>query len=179
MRRLNTFLVIGIILSFLFHAVSGSIRLFGADAGSPKTAAMLCIALVVLHVVITAVLTAKTLKAMRKSGKGYFRENKLFWTRRISGAALLIPLVMHLLVFSGTGGETYRLVFFHSGRLTAQILLIACLALHLLTNIRPLLIGMGVRSRSLLSADICFVLSVVLLLCCCAFCVYYIRWMEF
>ena len=32
MRRANIFLVIGIILSFLFHSISGSIRLFGADA---------------------------------------------------------------------------------------------------------------------------------------------------
>ena len=179
MRRLNTFLVIGIILSFLFHAVSGSIRLFGADAGYPKTAAMLCIALVVLHVVITAVLTAKTLKAMRKSGKGYFRENKLFWTRRISGAALLIPLVMHLLVFSGTGDEAYRLVLFNSGRLISQILLAAVLAFHILTNIHPFLVGIGVKEHKIISADMLFVVSVFLLFCCGAFCVYYLRWMAY
>ena len=109
----------------------------------------------------------------------YFRENKLFWTRRITGFVLIIPLLMHLLIFSGTGDEAYRLVFFHSGRLISQILLIAALALHILTNIRPALIGLGIKAGRLLSADICFVLSVVLLLCCCAFCVYYLRWMTF
>ena len=86
---------------------------------------------------------------------------------------------MHLLIFSGTGDEAYRLVFFHSGRLISQILLIAALALHILTNIRPALIGLGIKAGRLLSADICFVLSAVLLLCCCAFCVYYLRWMTF
>lgn len=178
MRRINLFLVIGMILSFLAHSITGSIRLSGTDAGSPKVAAYICIILVAVHVIITAILTGRTLAAIHKSGKGYFRENKLFWTRRISGFALLIPLVMHLIVFSGTGGDAYRLVFFNSGRLIVQILLIACLALHLLTNIRPLLIGSGVKARRLLSADLCFVLSVVLLFCCCAFCIYYLRWMA-
>lgn len=176
MRRVNTFLVIGIILSFLFHSLSGSIRLFGADAGSPKLTARLCITLVAIHVVITVILTVRTLLSMKKSGKSYFKENKLFWTRRISGFALIIPLVMHLLIFRGTGGEAFRLVLFGSGSLVSQILLAACLALHILTNIRPMLIGMGLKERGLLSADICFVLSVVLLFCCCAFCVYCLHW---
>ena len=179
MRRVNTFLVIGIILSFLFHSISGSIRLFGADAGSPKLTARLCIALVAVHVIITLILTVKTIISIRKSGKSYFKENKLFWTRRISGFALLIPLVMHLLIFKGTGDEAYRLVYFHSGRLISQLLLAACLALHVITNIRPMLIGMGLKERGLLSADICFVLSVVLLFCCCAFCIYFLRWTSF
>ena len=179
MRRINIFLVIGIILSFLFHSLSGSIRLFGADAGSPELSARICLTLVAVHVIITAILTVKTIIAIKKSKKSYFRENKLFWTRRISGFALLIPLVMHLLIFRGNGDEAYRLVFFHTGRLISQILLIACLALHIITNIRPMLIGLGVRQRGLLSADISFVLSVVLLFCCCAFCIYCFRWVSF
>lgn len=179
MRRVNIFLVIGIILSFLFHSLSGSIRLFGADAGSPKITAYICLAFAGLHFIITTILTVRTLTAIHKSGKSYFRENKLFWTRRITGFVLIIPLLMHLLIFSGTGDEAYRLVFFHSGRLISQILLIAALALHILTNIRPALIGLGIKAGRLLSADICFVLSAVLLLCCCAFCVYYLRWMTF
>ncbi len=179
MRRLNTFLVIGIILSFILHSLSGSIRLLGADAGSPKITAVICIILVTFHVIITSALTVKTINSIRKSGKNYFRENIPFWTRRISGFALLIPLVIHLLIFKGTGDEAYRLVFFHTGRLISQILLIACLALHIITNLRPMLIGMGLKDRGLLSADIGFVLSVVLLFCCCAFCVYCLRWMAF
>lgn len=179
MRRINTFVIIGIMITFIFHAVSGSIRLFGADAGSPLTSAWICLALVVIHIIITIILTAKTLISIKKSGKGYFRENLLFWARRISGFALLIPLVMHLFIFSGTGDEAYRLVLFNSGRLISQILLAAALALHILTNIHPLLIGMGIKHHKVISADMLFVVSVFLLFCCCAFCVYYLRWMAF
>lgn len=179
MRRVNTFVTIGIILSFLFHAVLGSIRLFGADAGSPIIAAWICMVFVVFHVIITSILTFKTITSIKKSGKNYFRDNLLFWARRISGFALLIPLVMHLLIFSGTGDEAYRLVFFHSGRLISQILLTATLTLHILTNIHPLLIGLGIKQHRIISADMLFVISVFLLFCCCAFCIYYLRWIAY
>lgn len=179
MRRINIFVVIGIIAAFIFHAVSGSMRLFGADAGSPQISAWICITLVAIHVIITAVLTAKTLISIKKSGKSYFRENLLFWARRISGFALLIPLVMHVMIFSGIGDEAYRLVFFHSGRLISQILMVVALGLHILTNVHPLLIGLGVKHHGVLSADSLFVLTVFLLFCCGAFCVYYLRWMAF
>lgn len=179
MRRLNTFLVIGILLTFLVHAVMSSFRLLGAAVSTATAAAWLCIGLVSVHVVLTTILTVRTLVTIHRSGKGFFKDNWLFWARRISGFALLIPLVMHLLIFRGTGEEAYRLVFFHSGRLISQILLIACLALHILTNLRPMLIGLGIKHPRILSADVCFVLSVVLLLACIAFCVYYLRWMAY
>lgn len=179
LRMINFFAVAGILVSFLIHSISGSVRLFGAQGISPKISARICMLFVVVHVIVSAILTVKTVKTIRKSGKSYFGENKLFWARRISGFALLIPLVMHLLIFRGTGDDAYRLVFFHSGRLVSQILLAACLALHIIMNIRPMLIGMGAKQRGLLSADICFVLSVVLLLCCCAFCAYFLRWAAF
>ena len=178
LRMINFFAVAGILVSFLIHSISGSVRLFGAQGISPKISARICMLFVVVHVIVSAILTVKTVKTIRKSGKSYFGENKLFWARRISGFALLIPLVMHLLIFRGTGDDAYRLVFFHSGRLVSQILLAACLALHIIMNIRPMLIGMGAKQRGLLSADICFVLSVVLLLCCCAFCFYWLRWVA-
>lgn len=179
MRRINVFIVIAIMAAFIFHAVSGSIRLFGADAGSPRTFASICITLVGIHIVITTILTLRTLLTIKKSGKGYFRENLLFWARRISGFALLIPLVMHVLIFSNAGEEAFRLVFFHSGRLISQILMVAALALHTLTNIHPLLIGLGAKHHRVLSADLLFIISVFLFFCCGAFCVYYLRWMAF
>ena len=179
MRRINIFVIIGIIITFIFHAVSGSIRLFGADAGSAQLSARLCMFLVLVHVIITTILTVRTLLTIKKSGRGYFRENLLFWARRISGFALLIPLVMHLFVFSGTGDEAYRLVLFNSGRLISQILLAAVLAFHILTNIHPFLVGIGVKEHKIISADMLFVVSVFLLFCCSAFCVYYLRWMAY
>ena len=178
LRMINFFAVAGILVSFLIHSISGSVRLFGAQGISPKISARICMLFVVVHVIVSAILTVKTVKTIRKSGKSYFGENKLFWARRISGFALLIPLVMHLLIFRGTGDDAYRLVFFDTGRLISQILLVACLALHIILNIRPLFIGVGVKRRGAIAADIGLVLAVLLLLCCCAFCFYWLRWVA-
>ena len=104
----------------------------------------------------------------------------MFWARRISGFAIIIPLVMHVVIFTGTtNGEMYRLVVFDIGRLISQLLFAATLLLHLVINLNPLLMGMGVRQHKGLSGDLCFVLSVVLLLASVGFLIYYFRWVSF
>lgn len=178
MRRINLFLVIGILVTFVLHALMGSFKLLGAEANTMTVMARICITLVGAHVVLTTVLTVQTLLTIHRSGKGYFKKNLMFWARRISGFALLIPLVMHVLIFRGTGDEAYRLVFFHSGRMISQLLMAATLALHVLINIKPLFTGLGAKHPRILSADVCFVLAVILLLASAAFCVYYLRWMA-
>ena len=178
MRRLNMFLVIGILLTFLAHAVMGAVQLLGANADSLKVVARACMSLIVVHVLVTCVLTFRTLRALRRSGAGYFRNNLMFWARRLSGFAMLIPLVMHFVIFSPSNAEAYRLRAFTSGRLVSQLLLVLTMALHIFTNVRPMLISMGVRRGRAIRGDILFVLSAVLLFLTIAFFVYYLRWMR-
>ncbi len=179
MRKLNLFLVTGIFITFLFHALGGAFRLFGADSDTMKIAAYICLGLIAAHIVVTFILTLETLKARQHSGSGYFKNNLIFWARRISGFTILIPLLMHILIFHGTGQDSFRLVEFHAGRLISQILLVISLAFHVLTNIKPLLISFGIRETKAFTADIIFVLSVILLIAACAFSVYYLRWMAY
>ena len=154
--------------------------LLGADNTIPEVLSRTALTLTGIHAVISSALTVKTLRIRKKAGAGYFKENLMFWARRISGFAIIIPLVMHVVIFTGTtNGEMYRLVVFDIGRLISQLLFAATLLLHLVINLNPLLMGMGVRQHKGLSGDLCFVLSVVLLLASVGFLIYYIRWVSF
>ena len=178
MRRLNVFLVIGMFLSVFAHGIMASVQLAGGNADAQKTIAWIGVAFICAHVIVTTILTIRTLKTMKASGTSYFKENKMFWTARISGFAILIPLLMHLLIFHSANEGPYRLQAFTTGKLISQILLVACIAVHVLSNIRPLLIGFGVKQRKAFSADLLFLFSLLLLLFALAFVVYYLRWMR-
>ena len=176
MRKLNMFLVLGMLLTFAAHGVMGSMRLFGADAPTLKAAAWACVCFICAHIIVTSVLMLQTLRARRLSGAGYFRDNLMFWARRISGFAILIPLVMHIAVFHPSNAGAFRLSAFTTGRLISQIMLVVFIAFHVLTNIEPMLISFGVKKTKAFSHDIMLVISVVLLAAAAAFAVYYARW---
>ena len=176
MRRLNLFLVMGMLVTFLIHGVFGALQIAGGSADAQKTVAWICLGFVAAHGAVTTILTIRTLRARRLSGAGYFKDNLLFWVRRISGFAVLIPLVMHLFIFRSGNEAAYRLQVFTAGRMISQILLAAALGLHILTNIQPVMIALGLKGRKALALDATLVLSVVLLLFAAAFAVYYLRW---
>ena len=179
LRKLNIYVTAGIMITFIIHAVSGGLRLAGASTEPATISAWLCVAFICVHMVIGTILTARTLKARKLSGAGYFRENSEFWTRRISGFVILIPLAMHLAIFMQSSDSAYRLQAFTAGRLISQVLLVAAIALHVLTNIRPSMISLGVRDHKAFRIDLLLILSVLLLLMGIAFVIYYIRWMRF
>ncbi len=177
MRRLNMFLAAGMLVTFVLHAVAGALKLLGADSGAMKAAAWTCLVLAMIHAAVSVVLTFQTVHVQRVSGAAYFKDNLIFWARRISGLALIIPLVMHVLLFQAdTSGGAVRLQVFTQGRLVSQILLVLTIAFHVLTNIEPMLISFGIKSTKAFSHDAMFVLSVVLLLACVGFGAYYARW---
>ena len=71
------FLVIGMLLTFIAHAVMGAFKLFGTNADALKPVAWICFCFIIAHVIVTSVLTYQSLYARKKSGAGYFKENKL------------------------------------------------------------------------------------------------------
>ena len=180
MRKFNAVLSISILVLFLIHMIVGSFQLFGFMPGGiavmyAVTDTMLLG--VVVHMVIGIKLTIDTLKAQKKAGVSYFRENALFWTRRISGFALMLFIAAHIVIFSGKGeGSGFRLNLFDVPQLLCSVLMVASLILHIVTNIRPLMIALGARSFGKFLADAGIVLSVVLLAAAAAFVVYFIRW---
>ena len=169
-----------ILATFLFHVIAGSFQLFGFIPGG--SAVMHIIAGVMLtaicvHVVIGVKLTADTLTAIKKSGASYFRENKLFWIRRISGFAVMLLIIPHIIVFMGSDNGGFRLNLFDIPQLIMSVLLVLALLLHVVTNIRPLMLAFGAGRLRELAADAGFILSVVLVFAGAAFTVYYLRWL--
>ena len=183
MRKLNSVLAMGTVVLFLVHAAVGGLQLAGLLPGGSRVMTILAwamVAFIALHTLIGIKLTADTLSAMRKSGAGYFRENKLFWVRRISGAAVMLFIVSHIVLFMGeTYGGVFGLSLFDGVRLAGQILLVLSAAVHIITNIKPMMISFGIKNGRELSIDILLILSGVLVLAGAGFVVYYIRWRIF
>ncbi len=180
MRKFNAILGMAITALFLFHAVFGSLQLSGIVNGGSvimKIAATIMLVGILIHIVIGTKLTIDTVKAMKRSGVSYFRENRLFWIRRISGFALMVFIVSHIIVFAGqTRDGVFRLNLFDVPQLISSILLVLTLILHIITNIRPLMIALGADKAKNYAGDAAIVLSVLLLLAGAAFVVYFIRW---
>lgn len=179
MRKFNAILSMAVLALFLFHVIAGSFQLFGASAGGSvimKAGAFLMLGAVVLHAVIGIKLTVDTFAAMKKSGKGYLRENKLFWIRRISGFAIMLFIASHVIIFLGSGDGAFRLNLFDVPQLVSSLLLVLSVLVHVVTNIRPLMLALGARSIGEFITDAAFILSLLLLVSGAAFVVYFIRW---
>ena len=176
MRRVNAILTAVILLLFLLHAILGSFQLIGVGSTAVKGIAWAAAVLILIHTAIGVKYTADALRVWKKTGVGYFRENRLFWARRVSGLAVMVLMFFHFTAFGDSSGSVYRLKYFGTAKLTAQLLLAAALALHVLTNVKPLLISFGIRSLRPRAADMLLVLSVLMLFFAAAFLVYYLRW---
>ena len=176
MRKWNAVLTALILVLFLVHAILGSFQLLGIGDTVVKAAAWAAAGLILLHAGISMKLTADTLRVRKKTGVSYFRENALFWARRISGFAVMILLFFHITAFGRTVNGVYRLQWFDTAKLVTQLLLVASIAVHVITNVKPALIAFGVRSWKPRAGDILFVLSVLLLFMAAAIIVYFLRW---
>ena len=182
MRKFNAVLSIAILVLFLVHAISGAFQLMSVIGGGSQILSIISwimLGLIILHIVIGIKLTADTLKAVKKSGVSYGKENRIFWVRRISGFAIVLFILCHVIIFMGKSGEAYRLNYFGVIQLISQILLVISIAVHVLSNIKPLLIAMGVRGFKDVFIDTLFILSIILLFAGAGFVVYYLRWNVF
>lgn len=176
MRKWNGILSLAALILLLLHGILGSFQLIGVGSTAVKALAWIAVGLLAVHAVFGVKLTVDTLRIWKKTGAAYFRENRLFWARRISGFSTLVFLLFHVTAFSAGGDGAYRLQWFNQGKLVLQLLFAASLAVHIITNIRPLMLSLGIKSGRKWLGDILFVLSVLLLFMALAFVIYYLRW---
>jgi len=179
MRRANGILAMAILVLFLIHMVAGAFQMAGVFPGGNRVLnilAYITVALIAAHAAIGIKLTCDTIRAIKKSGVSYLRENKKFWACRLSAGVVLITVCFHTVEFLGTNDGAYRLNFFGGPQLFVNILMVAGIAVHVITAIRPSLITFGIKSLAKYALDILIVLSVILLFAAAAFIIYYIRW---
>ncbi|MBP3874058.1 MAG: hypothetical protein J6E32_10100 [Lachnospiraceae bacterium] len=179
-RKMNAISAALSMILFVAHMIWGGLELAGMTAGGNAVftgLTHLLLTAVCLHMALSVVLTARTVRALAKSKKPYFRENRLFWIRRISGLALMLFIMVHALIFMGDGSSgTYRLNMFGAVQLASQILMVLSLLIHLCCNITPLRISFGIEDRKKMRVDIILVLSIILFLAGLAMVVYFLRW---
>ena len=172
----------GIMVLFLIHLIWGSFILIGFAPGGNqifRIFAYLLMILVVIHTIIGVILTIKTVLITRRAGVSYKGENRLFYIRRISGFALLIFIGIHVWLLTGITTDTgFRMRLFDMAGLITQLLMVLSLGVHLLCNITPLRIALGIEDKRSFRTDILLVLAVLLFLAGIAFVVYLIRWMS-
>ncbi|MBR5088005.1 MAG: hypothetical protein IK093_01115 [Ruminiclostridium sp.] len=173
MRKLNAIISVILTVLFLFHLVTGGLLLAGFDDSLyivSKVSAFILLAAITVHIVICVKFTADTFKALGKTGSGYFAENGMFWVRRISGVAVLVFAVLHAIMLTGDNYMNYGFP-----QLMLSVLFVASLAVHLIGNIRPLMIAFGLGRGEKISVTVMLVLSTALLASGAAFCVYFVR----
>ncbi len=180
MRKLNSIAAILVMILFVIHMVAGGMTLAGMINGGNLILSNLTRLLryaISVHMILSLILTVQTVYAMRKSGVSYGKANRLFWIRRISGFALMFFIIIHVRLFAGhMNGPAYRLNLFGGPQLISQILMVITLMVHLICNISPLRIALGITDRKNFRTDIMLVLSILLLLAGIAFLMYFIRW---
>ena len=66
MRRFNMFLVAGMLISFIIHAIIGSLQLTGAQSNpvAMRIAAEVRMTSATLHIIVTVIISIKTLYAI-------------------------------------------------------------------------------------------------------------------
>ena len=178
MRKLNTIISLFLIILFLIHTIAGSFQMMKIIPGGNelmKDLSYFMLFLIGMHIVIGIKLTLDSVKVGIKSGKFYFRENAVFWIRRITGFAMIMLIICHVLLFT-SNGEIFRLNDFNEVQLVFSILLVFTLLIHILANIRPLLISFGISGFRLYIKDILLVLAIISLFGAFAFVIYYLRW---
>lgn len=184
MRKVNAILAFSILVLFVVHGIFGGFQVMGVLPGGNTfltVLAWIMMGLIAVHLCLSLKLTGDTLHALKMAGKSYFRENHLFWARRISGLAVLLFVIFHIMIFLGQGsGTSYRLSYFGTLQLVSQILLVASVAVHVLCNIRPLFIAFGAgRKGGSYLKDILLILAIILLFTGAALIIYYLRWNVF
>jgi succinate dehydrogenase/fumarate reductase cytochrome b subunit len=176
MRKLNTILSVLLIAIFMLHGVMGSFMLLEIGDIAGKLLAWIGGGIIAVHTVIGVILTVNTFKKSKNNGKLYIKQNALFWTRRISGLAILIMAFFHIGIFGGVVDGQYVLFEFTTLRCISQLLLIAALFIHIFVNIRPLLVSLGVIKNKERRIDIFLVLSVLVLFMAGSVVIYFMRW---
>lgn len=159
--------------------VSGILQMTGVISGGNqvmKVLACIMAGFVILHILFGIRLTIETMFALHRAGKSYFKDNLEFWIRRISGFALVLLILYHVIIFTGESGEVFRLNMFGWLQLAGSLLLVIALFVHICSNIKPLLTSFGIAGRKVYVRDIMLILAIICAVCAIAFIVYYMRW---
>lgn len=176
MRRWNNILARIIIVLFLLHGVMGSLMLLGVSNVAIVYLPWILLAAVGIHGILGIISTIPSIKSGIKTGYWYFRENAAFWTKRISGLAILLLLSFHITAYTTNVNGHFFLKEFTVCGLISQILFVVSIFIHLAVSIRSMLIAKGAIKFKERTIDWMLVLSVMMIFFTVAIIIYFIQW---
>ncbi|MBQ9058220.1 MAG: hypothetical protein IJ125_03430 [Atopobiaceae bacterium] len=176
MRKVNAIVSAALLIVFILHAVSGALLLSGASAQPQVIFSRILTLLLLVHLVIGVVLTVDGFRAIRASGVHYREATTRLLAVRLSGLAIAVFIGAHVASLWMPAGDVQRMSEFGLLQLVMNIAFVVAVAVHILCNIRPLLISLGIPLSSPRVLDIAIALSVVLCAGGIAFIIYFIRW---
>ena len=175
-RALNAVLAVAMIALFAVHSVGNGLQMIGIGLVQPRAVSYALLATTLAHIVIGIVLTIATLRAQREAGVSYFGANKRFWAVRLTGLAIVVLVLLHLVVFWLPDSWPIHLNAFGAPELVYSILLVAAIAVHVMASMQPLMISLGIGSPQGRAIDAIVVLAVIVLIAAVAFAIYFLRW---
>lgn len=176
LRAANAVISALMLALLLVHGVGNSFQMIGVGTPLSKALSHTLLACTVVHAAIGCVLTADTLKAQREAGVSYVGHNKRFWAVRLSGLAIALLVAAHALIFLRPAGDVVRLAPFQLPQLVVSLLLVVALVVHVLCNMEPLMVSLGVAVPRERAADLALVSAALLVLMGVAFVIYFLRW---
>ena len=176
MRKWNNILARAIILLFFLHALMGSLMLLGVSTITFFPLSMLLLIAVIVHGILGIAATLAALKSGKETGRWYLRQNAAFWTKRLSGIAILLLLIFHVTAYTTSVNGRFFLKEFTLCRMLSQILFILAIFVHLTMSIKSMLIAKGTINFKERTVDWMLVLSILMLFFAAAVIMYYIQW---
>lgn len=176
LKVFNAVVAAAMLVLLALHGLGNAFQLFDVGSVVPAVLGWALLTLAVIHGVFGVLLTVFTFSEQRQAGVAYWGLNRRFWAVRFSGLAIAVFVVCHVLIFGQFGDGPLRLAYFGPVQLAVSLLLVASLAVHVLANLQPLMIALGVPQPRGRAADLAVVVSLVLLVAGVAFIVYFLRW---
>lgn len=176
MRKLNGILARVVVVLFLIHAVMGCFMLQGRSSVSCFQLTILLLAAVILHAVLGVIATIKAVRSGGSSGKWYLKQNKGFWIKRVSGAAILLLLIFHMSVYVTSSNGVYFLREFTWMSLLSQLLFVLAIFIHLYVSLEGMLIARGILEYKERKKDWLLVLSIFMLMIVITIIMYFVQW---
>lgn len=146
MRKLNTILAAVITILFLDHIVFAALYLMGFPVKVFGPMAIFMIVLVLIHGVLSMILTVNAEKTGMKTKARYNKENRTFWLRRTTGVLILVLVLFHFYAMGRGSDGIPRIAHMGMPGSLATILLALSVMIHININLEPLCISLGIRN---------------------------------
>ena len=170
LRQVNAVVAALLVLSFAAHGITNGLYLVGVLDEPMKGIAHIAELFAWIHIFIGIFLTVQGFIASAKSGASYASENRRYIAVRISGILIAVFMLMHIIGFAHA--ENQRA--FPLPALIVNLLFVAALAVHIICNLRPQLMSLGLESSSV--KGIAVIAAVLLAAFALAFAITYLQW---